>query len=205
MKLYTSVGPNPHVVRMFLAEKGVELPMQEIDIRGGEGRREPYTSKVNSRGQLPALELDDGSVLCEITAICEYLDEKFPNPPLVGTTPEERAQTRMWTRRADLYINEPMGNGFRAAEGRKMFEPRMRLVSIEAAADLKAIAQDNLQWLDGQLAGKSFLCGERLTMADIVLFGFLNFGARVGQPIDAAHKNVQAWFDRMAARPSANA
>lgn len=205
MKLYTSIGPNPHVVRMFLAEKGLEIPLQEVDLRGGENRREPYASRVNTRGQLPALELDDGTVLCEITAICEYIDEKHPEPPLIGRTPEERAQTRMWARRVDLYINEPIGTAFRASEGRKMFEPRMRLVSVEAAADLKAIARDNLGWLDKELDDKTWLCGDRFTLADILLFGFLSFGARVGQPIDPAHANVAAWFERVQARPSAKA
>ena len=85
MKLYTSVGPNPRVVKMFLAEKGMTLPMVEVDIRGGENRKAPYTT-VNPAGQSPALELDDGSVLAEITAICEYLDEVQPDPPLMGTT-----------------------------------------------------------------------------------------------------------------------
>ncbi len=205
MKLYTSVGPNPHVVRMFLAEKGLEIPMQEVDIRAGENRRPPYTETVNRRGQCPALELDDGSILCEITAICEYLEEIHPQPPLIGSTPWERAETRMWTRRVDLYINEPLASGFRASEGRKMFEPRMRVVSVEAAADLKAIAQDNLGWLDSELAGKTWICGDRFTLADILLFGFLNFGARVNQPIDPAHENVTAWFERVCARPSAKA
>src|SRR5579883_3508510 len=89
MKLYTSVGPNPKVVRMFMAEKGIELPKVEVDIRGGENRREPYLSK-NPSGQSPALELDNGTVLAEITAICEYLDELYPKNSLIGTTPEER-------------------------------------------------------------------------------------------------------------------
>ncbi|MEZ5651968.1 MAG: glutathione S-transferase family protein [Burkholderiaceae bacterium] len=205
MKLYTSIGPNPHVVRMFIAEKGLQIPIQEIDLRGGENRREPYVSSVNARGQLPALELDDGTVICEIVAICEYLDEIHPEPSLIGSTPAERAQTRMWARRVDLYFNEPMATAFRAAEGRKMFESRMRLVSADAANDLKAIAQDSLTWLDGQIAGKTWLCGERFTFADILLFGFVSFGARVNQPLAQSHTNLAAWFERVAARDSSKA
>ncbi|MEZ5661248.1 MAG: glutathione S-transferase family protein [Burkholderiaceae bacterium] len=205
MKLYSSIGPNPHVVRMFIAEKGLQIPVQSVDLRGGENRREPYVSTVNSRGQLPALELDDGTVLCEITAICEYLDEKHPNPPLIGSTAEERAETRMWTRRVDLYFNEPMATAFRASEGRPMFESRMRLVSAEAAVDLKAIAQDALTWLDGEIAGKTWLCGTRFTMADILLYGFVSFGAMVRQPLSPEHKHLQAWFERVQARESAKA
>src|SRR3546814_14286144 len=110
MKLYNSVGPNPRVVRMFAAEKGIDLPKQDVDIRAGDNRLEPYL-KVNPAGQCPALELDNGTILTEITAICEYLEEKNPDPPLLGRTPEERAQTRMWTRRVDLNIVEPLTRG----------------------------------------------------------------------------------------------
>lgn len=203
MKLYNSVGPNPRVVRMFMKEKGIELPLEEIDLMKGDNRREPYLSK-NPSGQLPALELDNGLVLAEITAICEYLDEKYPANPLIGATPEERAETRMWTRRVDLKICEPLTMGFRYAEGLGLFKERMRCLP-EAAAGLKAIAQDGLVWLDGQLAGREFIAGKRLTLADILLFGFLDFGTVVGQPLNPANKNVVAWFERMKARPSAAA
>ena len=111
MKLYNSIGPNPRMVRMFMAEKGFAVPKVEVDLRGGENRREPYL-QANPSGQLPALELDDGTVLAEITAICEYVDEvKKDTPSLIGDTPEERAKTRMWTRRIDLNIAEPATNG----------------------------------------------------------------------------------------------
>ncbi|MEQ8283022.1 MAG: glutathione S-transferase [Parvibaculum sp.] len=203
MKFYNSIGPNPRVVKMFMQEKGIELPFVEIDLMGGENRQEPYLAK-NPAGQSPALELDDGSVLAEITAICEYLDEKLPGGSLIGTTPEERAETRMWTRRVDLNICEPMANGFRFSEGLPLFQNRMRCLP-EAAAGLKAIAQDKLAWLDKLMAGREFLAGKRLTMADILLFGFLDFGASVGQPINPEFKNIAAWFARMKARPSAAA
>ena len=203
MKFYNSIGPNPRVVKMFMQEKGVTLPFVEVDLMAGENRQEPYLAK-NPAGQSPALELDDGTVLAEITAICEYLDEKFPGGSLIGTTPEERAETRMWTRRVDLNICEPMANGFRFAEGLPLFQNRMRCLP-EAAAGLKAIAQDKRAWLDKLMNGRDFLAGKRLTMADILLFGFLDFGASVGQPINPELKNVSAWFERMKARPSAAA
>jgi glutathione S-transferase len=203
MKLFTSIGPNPHVVRMFLAEKGVSYPTQEVDLMSGENRQPDYL-KVNARGQSPALVLDDGSVVAEITAICEYVEDVHPAPPLIGSTAAERAETRMWTRRLDLGVCEPMANGFRFGEGLKMFSPRIRCLP-EASAGLKAIAQDTLGWLDGQIAGRTWIAGERFTLADIMLFCFLNFGARVGQKIDPAHGNVAAWFERAKARPSAAA
>jgi len=204
MLLYDSIGPNPRVVRMFAAERGVTLPSTKVDLRGGENRREPFLAK-NPSGQLPALELDNGMVLAEITAICEYLDEIGPaGRTLIGATPEERAETRMWVRRIDLNILEPMANGFRFSEGLKLFESRIRVMP-QAAADLKLLAQEKLRWLDGLIAGREFVCGNRLTLADVLLFVFLDFGKTVGQPVDPANANVAALYERMKARPSAAA
>lgn len=204
MKFYNSVGPNPHMVRMFMAEKGFDVPRVEVDLHGGENRREPYL-EVNPAGQCPALELDDGTVLAEITAICEYVDEiKKDTPSLIGDTPEERAKTRMWVRRIDLNILEPAANGFRFSQGLKMFQDRVHCIPA-AADDLKATAREKLVWLDGLLGSKPFIAGDRLTMADILLFTFLEFLGKVGQPLDPANKNLTAWMERMKARPSASA
>jgi len=103
MKFYNSMGPNPRVVKMFMAEKGLDFPRVEINLMAGENRQQPYVAK-NPAGQMPALELDDGVVLAEILPICEYLEETHPTPALVGTDPESRAITRMWTRRIDLNV-----------------------------------------------------------------------------------------------------
>ena len=203
MKLYTSIGPNPRVVRMFMAEKGIEIPLEQVDLRKGENRQRPHLSR-NPAGQTPTLALDDGSFLTEITAICEYLDEIHPNPPLIGTTSEERAKTRMWTRRIDINIVEPLGNGFRFSEGLSLFESRVKCIP-QAADDLKAIAQEKLAWLDGLIADRPFVAGDKLTLADILLFCFLEFGATVGQPLNPSNKNVAALIDRMRQRPSAAA
>lgn len=201
MKFYNSIGPNPRIVKMFMAEKGITLPFEEVDLMKGDNRREPYLAK-NVAGQMPCLELDNGDVIAEVTAICEYLDEKFPDKSLVGTTPEERAETRMWTRRIDLNVAEPLANGFRFAEGLPLFKDRFRCLP-EAADGLKAIAQDKLTWLDGLMAGKDFVAGKRMTLADILLFCVLDFGASVGQPLNTENKNISAWYERMKARPSA--
>jgi glutathione S-transferase len=204
MHLYNSIGPNPKVVRMFMKEKGIELPTTEVDIRGGENRKEPYLAK-NPNGQCPALELDDGTILAEITAICEYLDDTHKNTPsLIGDTPQQRAETHMWTRRVDLGICEPMANGFRFAEGLKMFQSRIRCIP-EGAAGLKATAQDKLAWLDKLMAGKQYIAGDRFTLADVLLFCFVDFFAGVGQPINPELKNIVAWHARVKERPSASA
>lgn len=203
MKLYTSVGPNPRVVRMFMAERKAAAELVKVDIRGGENRREAYLQK-NPAGQTPALELEDGTVLTEITAICEYLDEITPGPSLIGATPQERAETRMWVRRIDLHVCEPMANGFRWSDGLPMFGDRVRCIP-EAAPGLKLIAQERLAWIDGLIEGRRFICGERLTLADILLFGFLEFGIRIGQPFSRELSTIPSWFDAMAARPSVSA
>ncbi len=203
MKLYNSIGPNPHIVRMFIAEKGLDIPKHEVNLVAGENRQ-PDHLKRNPHGQMPCLELDNGQFISEITAICEYLEDKHPKPALIGATPEEKAETRMWTRRVDLNICEPLAAGFRYGEGEKLFAGRILTVP-EASAGLKKVAQNRLAWLDGQLAGKEFLCGNRFTLADILLYGFLEFGGSVGQPLDPQNKNVAAWFARVKARPSAKA
>jgi glutathione S-transferase len=201
MILYDSFGPNPRAMRMFLAEKGIKLQTKDIDLMKAENRRPPYTDR-NPGGQLPALELDNGKCLGETVAIWEYLEEKNPSPALIGATAEDRADARQWQRRIELKITENLYNGFRYSEGAALFKDRMRILP-EAAVGMKAQVQDGLKWLDGQLAGKQYIAGDRLTIADIILFAALDFGSSVGQKIDPAHKNVAAWFERVNSRPSA--
>ncbi|HEY5071795.1 MAG TPA: glutathione S-transferase family protein [Caulobacteraceae bacterium] len=201
MKFYNSIGPNPRVVKMFMAEKGLEIPREEVNLMAGENRQAPYVAK-NPSGQMPALELEDGFVLAETTAICEYLEELHPDPPLIGSNARERAETRMWVRRIDLNIVEPMANGFRFSQGLALFKDRIRCIP-QAADELKATARDKLTWLDSQIAGRAFVVGARFTLADILLYAFLDFGAQVGQPLDPQNKNLAAWFERVKARPSA--
>jgi glutathione S-transferase len=203
VKLYTGIGPNPRTVRIFMAEKGIEIPLEPVDLLGGENRRAPHTDR-NPAGQLPCLELDDGSYLSEILPICEYLEELHPEPTLVGGTPEERAMTRMWCRRIDHNIVEPMAQGFRYSEGLPLFETRIHVIP-HAAEDLKAIAREKLAWLDGLMEGHDFIAGDRFSLADVFLYSFAEFAASVGQAIDPKLDNLQGWFTRVAARPSIEA
>ncbi|HEY1448234.1 MAG TPA: glutathione S-transferase family protein [Caulobacteraceae bacterium] len=203
MKFYNSVGPNPRVVKMFAAEKGLTLDHIQVDLMGGENRQSGYGA-VNPSQTLPALEVDEGVVVAEITAICEYLEELHPEPPLIGSTPMQRAETRMWTRRIDLGIVEPMANGFRYSQGIRLFQSRIHCIP-QAADDLKAIAQEKLAWLDSLIAGREWIVGDRFTLADILLFCFLEFGASVGQPLNPDNKNIAAWHERAKVRPSAAA
>ena len=203
MKLYNSIGPNPQVVRMFLAELGQEIEMVEVDLMAGENRQEDHL-KRNPSGQMPALELANGNFISEVTVICEYLDENQGNTDLIGKSAEDRAETKMWTRRIDLQIVEPLTSGFRYSEGLELFKTRMRVIP-EAAEGLKLIAQEKILWLDSLMEGKEFVCGDRFTLADIMLFCFLNFGATVGQTINPEAKNITAWFEKVKERPSAAA
>jgi glutathione S-transferase len=203
MKLYDSIGPNPHIVRMFMAEKGIEIPKQTVDLRKGENREAEHL-KRNPHGQMPTLELDDGSYLSEITAICEYLEDTNPKPALIGSSPREKAETRRWTRRIDLNIVEPLANGFRYSQGLPLFKDRIP-TAPEAADGLKRIAQDRMLWLDKMIAGRQWICGDRFSYADIHLFAFLDFGKQVGQLLNPEAKTIAALYDRAAARPSAKA
>jgi glutathione S-transferase len=204
VKFYDSLGPNPKLVRMFAAEKGFALPqIEKVDIMAGANRQGPYLSK-NPSGQMPALELDDGRVIAETVAICEYIEESKPKPALIGENAADRAETRMWTRRVEWKVTQPLADGFRFAEGLPLFKARIRTIP-EAADGLKAIARDGLGWFDEQLEGRDTIVPKRFTLADIVLFAFLEFGASVGQPLDPALKNLSAWFEKTKARPSAKA
>ncbi len=200
MKFYNSIGPNPHAVRVFAAEKGIKLDTIEVDLMKGVNREADHLAR-NPAGQTPALELDDGGCIAEITAICEYLDETSGGHSLIGATSRERAETRMWVRRFDENVIVPRLMGFRYAEGVKLFEPRIP-VFPEAAPALKALAKDREAWIDRMLEGRTWFCGERFSFADIMAGVFLSFGAAVGQPVDPANKTLAAIVERVKARPS---
>lgn len=203
MKLYQSIGPNPRVVLMFLEEKGAVIDRAFVDIMKGENRQPDFVAR-NPFGQVPLLEMDDGGYLSESTAICGYIEEKFPTPALIGSTAEERAVTAMLIRRLDYDVVGPMTTAFRGSEGLPMFKDRLRCLP-EAADGLKACARDGLAAFDALLAGKTWLAGDRFTLADILLFCLTEFGKMVGQPLPDGLANLAAWSERVAARPSAAA
>lgn len=201
MKLYHSIGPNPRFVRMFAAEKGLALELVEVDIVAGENRQAPFL-EINPTGTTPVLVLDDGTNIAETTAICEYLEELAPGPALIGAAPRDRAMARMWWRRVDLMVVQPMTAGFRAAEGLSMFRDRVRCLP-QAADDLKRTAQEGLAWFDAQLGERPYVAGDALSVADLLLYCFVEFGERVGQGLDPSQRRLAAWRDRIGSRPSA--
>lgn len=204
MKLYSSLGPNPRLVRMFLVEKGIEVERIHFDIIAGSNRSDAEYAKKNVMKTTPALELDDGTCLTESTVICEYLEETHPDPVLIGSTPEERAETRRWARRIDQEIAVPMTMGFRGGAGRPMFEPRVNVVSTEAAAELSAMSDKHWIWLDEQLGDKDYICHDKLTLADLVAFCFIKFGGTVGWSLPEGTSNLARFVAHMEERPSAD-
>lgn len=201
MRLYDSLGPNPQIVRSFAAEKGLALHSVPIDIMAAENRGEAFR-RLNPMGQLPALELDDGRILTEVVAICEYLEDLAPTPALIGSTAEERAETRMWVRRFDLAVIEPFMWGFRATAGRALFAPRMTLLSESAGAEVLAQVAEKVTFLDQLLAGRQWVCGDRFTLADIMPGVMLRFGRTVGLDLPAGLGWIPGWLERLEARPS---
>ncbi|MNQ96073.1 Glutathione S-transferase [compost metagenome] len=185
-------------MRLFAAAKGLALPVVDVDILAGDNRQ-PAFLKLNVTGTTPVLELGDGRTIAETTAICEYLEELFPTTPLIGASAEERAHTRMWWRRVDQAMVQPMTAGFRGAEGFELFKNRVRCYPA-VAGEFKQAAREGLAWLEEQLDGRyPWLCGERLTVVDLLLFAFIEFGELVGQRLDSTHTRLQQWLQRMRA------
>ncbi|TAN05234.1 MAG: glutathione S-transferase family protein [Rhodanobacteraceae bacterium] len=203
MLIYDALSPAPRALRMYLAEKALVLPLQQVNVFTGENREAPYLAH-NPAGQTPALLLDDGTCIAESVAIMEYLEELHPDPPLIGATPRERAQTRQWQRRVELNITENIHNAYHYAEGLARFRGRIP-VEPGAADGLKRIAQDRIAWLDRMLTGHTFIAGDRFSIADVWLYAWLDFAQSVGQPFDPQLANIAPWFARIAARPAAAA
>lgn len=199
-RLFDSFGMNPRMVRFYLAEKGVDVPRHEVDILGAENRQADYLA-INPAGQLPTLELSDGTFIAETAAIIEYLEELHPEPALIGSTPKERAITRMWWRRVEIGICRPMVLAFYYAEAIDLFRPRFKCYPEQAEAQ-KEIARTGMRWLDGAM-NAPWLAGNRFTVADICLYSYMDQLSNVGQPIPDGLDRLKQWFGRVGERPGA--
>lgn len=207
MKLFDSFGPNPHTTRLFALERGCVLDIHPMDIMSLENRREPYVSEVNTRGEMPALLLDNGQVITEITAICEYLDDVTPGRSLFGTTPETRANVRMWTRRVYLGICHPAIESWRGTDEAENFYCGNRIVIPEAKRSFRFMTESNLNWLEKEMNDKSYIAGDTYSMADVILFAFMDDMLRVANGYckwvnTPSRPNIAAWYERILARPS---
>jgi glutathione S-transferase len=202
MKLYDStLAPNPRRVRVFLAEKGITVPTVQLDIGKAENREAPYLAK-NPLGGVPALELDDGTVIAESVAICRYFEEIQPNPPLMGTDAKDRAIVEMWSRRTELEVARPIMQTFQNTHA--FFKGRIPQVP-EYGEVCRAHATKRLEWLDAELAGREFIAGPRYTIADITLLIGIDFGRVVKIGIRPEQKHLARWYEAVSSRPSAKA
>ncbi|HXX47542.1 MAG TPA: glutathione S-transferase family protein [Myxococcota bacterium] len=206
MKLYDDrdPAPNPRRVRIFLREKGLEIPLVNVPLAEGRHKAPEFLAK-NSLGQLPVLELDDGTTLSESVSICRYLEALHPEPPLFGRDPAESARIDMWIRRVEFRVMQPAGMiwvhlhpftaAYAASQGRAQFKDF-------GESNWKVFA-GACRWLDREIAGHEFVAGDRYSMADIVLQTTVDFGAAIGIDLPADCAKLAGWYERVRARPSA--
>ncbi len=203
MKLYDAGrAPNPRRVRIFLAEKGIEVPLVPIDLNRLNHTAPAYVA-INPMKQSPALELEDGSVLTESVAICRYFEELHPEPALFGTGALGRARVEMWQRRMELGLLGPVAAVFRH------LHPAMAQMEVPQVASWgeanKPRVMEFLEILDRHLAGSAFVAGDAYSIADITGLVGIDFlkPARLAVPDGMTH--VKRWHAAVAARPSATA
>ncbi len=204
MKIYeTASAPNPRRVRMFLAEKGLldKVERVEIDIVKGENLTPAFVAR-NPMKKVPVLELDDGSCIAETMAICRYFEVAYADTPkLLGETAAEQAVIEQWLRWIEFYFFMPTGMCFQHSTG--YFKDRMTPYPEWGAECGKQVAQ-YFAFLDQQLADKSYICGEKFSAADINAFTTVAFARVVNIRIQPEQQHLQAWYDRIKARPSAS-
>ena len=198
MKLYTfPPAPNPAKVRVYLAEKGLEVPTELVSLIEGQQKSPAFLAR-NPMGKLPVLELDDGSTITNSLAIIEYFEELHPEPSMWGDTPEERAHARAMERHCDLGVLIGLARYIHATKSPLGLPPKPEVA--EAAWE---DVQQCLTVLDARI-GDPFVMGDRVTVADCTLFGAFNFARFLDVKIDPAFANVLRWWERFLERPSAH-
>jgi glutathione S-transferase len=202
MKIHESHNaPNPRRVRIFLAEKGIQVPYEEVDIGKAVNRGEEFRKK-NPLSTVPVLELDDGTFISESVAICRYFEEVMPQPPLFGTDAKQRALVEMWNRRMEFNLLQPIADAFR--QRHDFFKGRIRQLA-EYAEVQRLNAEDGLDWLDRELTSRRFIAGDQFTIADITAVVAIDFGRVSKIAIKPDQLNLARWHAEVSARPSAKA
>lgn len=199
MKIYNAISPNGARIAVFLAEKGIEIPTQQINLMAGEAATDEFL-KINSLGQVPVLELDDGRHLTESLAICRYLEHLHPEPALFGKTPVEQAFVEMWSRRMELRLFNVVGDiGLHEFE---FFKGRVEQ-NAEYAASRRRDFEARLRWLDAELSDeRPFLAGEAFSVADITGMAMLMITGFAGINIPNELTHVKRWEIAVTSRPS---
>jgi glutathione S-transferase len=203
MKLYDGGrAPNPRRVRVFLAEKGITVPTEQVALGELQQRSDAFTA-INPMQRVPALVLDDGSVIAESIAICRYFEALQPDPPLFGRGPLDSALVEMWNRRAELHLLLPVATVF------QHLHPAMKImvdpqVAAWGEANKPRVTQF-LKFLDGELKGRTYMAGDSYSVADITAMIAVDFMRVSKLPVPDELANVRRWHDAVSARPSAKA
>jgi len=210
MKLYDcKMAPNPRRVRIFLAEKGVTIPTVEVSIIDGENLKPEYL-RVNPRGLLPVLELDDGTRLDETVAICRYVEELHPEPSLMGVKPLEKAIIESWQRHMEFdglaAVGEVLRNSFPAFSSRGLPGVTQPVPAIPALVERGTASVKRFhERLEQRLGETEFIAGERFSIADITALCAVDVASRIKISIPEENKNSQRWYAAVSSRPSAAA
>jgi glutathione S-transferase len=204
MKLYgeRDPAPNPRRVRIFLAEKGIDLPETRVNLRKGEHKSSEHRER-NSLGQVPVLELDDGTTISESVSICRYFEALHPKPALFGANPLEQALVDMWIRRVEFVLMIPVG----------MFWRHGHHLTAALITQFKDFGESNrdhvaraMRWLDSELSdGREFIAGKTYSMADIIALTTIDFAKFAGLEMPTDVPQLQSWHTRVSSRPSAKA
>jgi glutathione S-transferase len=203
MKLYNDTkAPNPRRVRIFLAEKRIEPELIDIDILKGEHKQAAYTG-VNALQRLPVLELEDGTRIAETVAICRYLEQIRPEPPLMGRDDIDKVKVEQWQRHIEFHLL------WTASQVTRHLIPALKVIEDPQVPDWGRANEPRVKqaydWLDNVLGTRAYCAGEDFTIADITALCAIDFArfARVG--IEPRHKHLAAWYEKVSARPSARA
>lgn len=203
MKLYEDQrAPNPRRVRIFLAEKSIEVPRQQLDIMAEE-HKAPAILALNPFARLPILELDDGRVICESVAICRYFEAVQPEPPLFGIDAVDQGLVEMWQRRIELSLFMPIAFAFRHSHPR-MAHLEVPQVKEWSEANIPKITT-MLDFLDGELGQRRFMAGDRFSVADITALCAVDFMKVVRLSLSDGHGNLRHWYGDVSSRPSVSA
>ena len=194
-------APNPRRVRIFAAEKGIALDTRDLSIPAREHMSDEFTA-LNPRGQTPALQLDDGTVIAESVAICRYLEGLQPQPPLFGTGAKEQALVEMWNRRVELILMPPVGAVWVHTH---KFTERLPGRNLEWGESNRPRVDEAMRFFDASLAGREFIAADHFTIADILLLCTVDFAGFIGIEMADDLTNLLAWHARVSARPSAAA
>ncbi|MFN4355892.1 glutathione S-transferase family protein [Parvibaculum sp.] len=203
MKLYNSAmpAPNPRRVRIFAAEKRIDLPLEEVALAKREHKSDAFREK-NSLGQTPVLELDDGTIISESVSICRYLEELHPENPLFGRNALERAQVDMWLRRVEFVLMGPVGNFWRHAHPYTAKVVKQFPEFGESNREATAAA---MRWFDREIEGRDFILGGYFSAADIMALCVVDFAKFAGLDMPEETPHLHAWHKRVSSRPSAAA